>query len=101
MRRKGGYIAEERFAEIFNFDAILKGADARDVTDRYEGWSNLEWNGAQLKKNDNVLDIVITRIDEIIKTAQSKMVNGKTYNVRCSDRNIAGALARCLIGWVK
>lgn len=28
------------------------------------------------------------------------IVNGKTYYVRCSDRNIAGALARCLIRWV-
>lgn len=70
---KGGYIAEEWVAETFNLDAILKGADARAITDRYEGWSNLEWNGVQLKKNDNVLDIVITRNDEIIKTAQSKM----------------------------
>lgn len=69
---KGGYIAEEWVAETFNLDAILKGSDARAVTDRYEGWSNIEWDGAQLKKND-IPDIVITRNDEIIKTAQSKM----------------------------
>lgn len=69
---KGGYIAEEWVAETFNLDAILKGADARAVTDRYEGWSNLEWNGVPLKKND-IPDIVVTRNDEIVKTAQSKM----------------------------
>lgn len=68
---KGGFIAEEFHAETFNLDAILKDDNARAYTDRYGEWSELEWNGAKLRKND-VPDVVVNRDGQVTTTAQSK-----------------------------
>lgn len=68
---KGGFAAEEFHAETFNMDAVLKGDDARAYTDRYKEWSNLEWQGAKLQKND-VPDIAVRRNGKVTTTTQSK-----------------------------
>lgn len=68
---KGGFIAEEFHAETFNMDAILKGDEARACTDRYEEWSELEWNGAKLKKND-IPDIAVRRDNKVSSVSQAK-----------------------------
>lgn len=78
---KGGFITEEWIAETFNLDAVLKGDAARALTDRYEGWSNFEWNGAQLGKND-IPDVIITRNDEVVKTAQIKFYKSAEETAR-------------------
>lgn len=68
---KGGFIAEEFHAETFNLDAVLKGDKARAHTDRYGEWSELDWNGAKLRKND-IPDIVVSRDGEVTTSTQSK-----------------------------
>lgn len=89
---KGGFIAEEFHAETFNLDAILKGDDARAYTDRYGEWSELEWNGAKLHKND-VPDVVVSRDGKVTTTAQSKYYD--------SSETTAGQMSQTKDGTVK
>jgi hypothetical protein len=50
---KGGYAAEEVFAESYNLGAILKGKESRALTSRYEEWRPK----TGLNGNDQVADI--------------------------------------------
>lgn len=68
---KGGFIAEEVHAGIFNLDAELNNDSARAYTDRYEEWKSIEWNGKNLKGND-LPDIVILKDGKVTKSIQSK-----------------------------
>ncbi|MDL2216202.1 hypothetical protein LJB81_00545 [Desulfovibrio sp. OttesenSCG-928-M14] len=71
MYQKGGFIAEEFHAETFNLDAVLKGDNARAYTDRYDEWSQHQWEGKPLAKNDTP-DIIVSRDGKVTTTGQSK-----------------------------
>ena len=68
---KGGFIADEVHAETFNLDATLKGDNARAYTDRYEEWTQHQWNGKPLATND-VPDVIVSRDGQVTTTGQSK-----------------------------
>lgn len=68
---KGGFIAEEVHAETFNLDATLKGDNARAYTDRYEEWTQHQWDGKPLTTND-VPDVIVSRDGQVTTTGQSK-----------------------------
>lgn len=65
--QRGGFIAEEYFAETYNLDAALKDKASRALTDRYKP----EWEGQGLKGNDNP-DLAIIEDGKIVFKAQSK-----------------------------
>ena len=50
---------------------MLTGDKAKAYTDRYPEWSQQEWNGTFLKKND-IPDIVVRRGEKVSMTAQAK-----------------------------
>jgi hypothetical protein len=89
---KGGFIAEEFHAETFNLDAILGDNNSIAMTDRYDKWSNHEWDNHLLKKNDNT-DIIISKDGKVIQTSQSK------YYKNAHDT--AGAMSEVVDGDVK
>lgn len=68
---KGGFAAEQFFAETFNLDAILKNKNLRAYTDNYDEWYNHKFNNELLSKND-IPDIIISKNGTITSSAQSK-----------------------------
>lgn len=63
---KGGFIAEEVFAETFNLDAALNDSELRAITDRFP-----EWKDYGLKGN-GIPDVAIVDRTSVVETAQSK-----------------------------